>query len=76
MVESLEALEAFDRTIPAALRDQAQNRRREELLEDATERVFYVVIHREAMKLSGQEEFFTNYGIPPDVRARLGPRRQ
>src|SRR5262245_20101015 len=75
MVESLEALEAFDRTAPAALRDHAQIKRRSELIEDAAERVFYVVIQREAMKLSGYEEFFRNYGIPAEVRACLGPKR-
>ena len=73
MVASLDALEAFDRTVVTP--DQAQITRRSELLEDAAERVFYVLIHREAMKLSGYEQFFQTYGIPSEVRARLGPKR-
>jgi len=75
MVEALEALEAFDRATHLETRDDARSRRRSELLEDAAEQVFYVVIQREAMKLSGYEEFFRNYGIPAEVRARLGPKR-
>jgi hypothetical protein len=49
---------------------------RNELLERAAERVFFVVIQREAMKLSHSETFFEDYGIPDEVRARLGPRRR
>jgi len=75
MVDSLEALERFDRTLASSTLDQSQIARRSELLEDAAERVFYVLIHREAMKLSGYEQFFQTYGIPADVRARLGPKR-
>ena len=75
MVESIEALEAFDRALGSSPRDHAQTKRRAQLIEEAAERVFYVVIQREAMKLSAYEEFFRNYGIPAEVRARLGPKR-
>ena len=75
MVEALEALEAFDRAIHWETQDDGHTRRRSELLEDAAERVFYVVIQREAMGLTGYEEFLRNYGIPAEVRARLGPKR-
>jgi hypothetical protein len=77
MVASLEALTAFDREVASRSTDEKQLRRRCELFEDAVERVHCVVIQREAMKLSGYEEFFDNYGVPPEVRARLGvPRRR
>jgi hypothetical protein len=77
MVASLEALTGFDREVASRSTDEKQLRRRSELFEDAVERVYSVVIQREAMKLSGYEEFFDNYGVPPEVRARLGvPRRR
>ena len=75
MVDSLEALKVFDRASGLANRDSKQAKRRTELLDHAVERVFYVVIQREAMKFSGYEEFFEDYEIPEEVRTRLGPRR-
>ena len=75
MVDSLEALTAFDLTAHAS-RDNERIRRRADLLEEAAERVYFVVIQREAMKLLCSGEFFDDYGIPADVRARLGPRRR
>jgi len=36
--------------------------------------MFYVVIQREVMKLSVQENFYDIYEIPMDVRLRLGPK--
>ena len=76
MVDSLEALNAFDRAVGLASRDARQTRRRAELLDHAVERVFYVVIQREAMEFSGYKEFFEDYEIPDEVRSRLGPRRE
>ena len=76
MVESLEALEAFDHAAASWPRDNAQIKRRLELLEEAAERVYFVVIQREAMKLSCFEEFFQDYEIPDEVRTRLGPKRR
>jgi hypothetical protein len=74
MVDSLEALKAFDRAVASSTLDNDQITRRSELLEDAGERVYFVVIQREAMKFSGFEEFFEDYEIPDEVRTRLGPR--
>jgi len=73
MVASLEALKAF--AVVSSL-DNEQILHRSELLEDAAERVYFVVIQREAMKLSCFEEFFQDYEIPDEVRTRLGPRRR
>ena len=52
MVASLEALKAFDRAVAAATPHHEQITNRSELLEEAAERVHFVVIQREAMKLS------------------------
>jgi hypothetical protein len=76
MVDSLEALKAFDHAVASPTPDNGQITRRAELLEEARERVFFVVIQREAMKFSCFEEFFKDYEIPDEVRTRLGPRRQ
>ena len=76
MVDSLEALKVFDRTVVLGTRDNETIRRRSELLEEAVERVYFVVIQREAMKLSWYEAFFQDYGVPDEVRTRLGPRRR
>jgi hypothetical protein len=76
MVDSLEALTAFDRAVVSSTLDNKQITRRAELLEEARERVFFVVIQREAMNFSCFEGFFKDYGIPDEVRTRLGPRRQ
>ena len=76
MVDSLEALKAFDRAVASSTLDNEQITRRSELLEDAGERVYFVVIQREAMKLSCFEEFFEDYEVPDEVRTRLGPKQQ
>jgi hypothetical protein len=76
MVDSLEALKAFDRTLASATPCNKQITCRSELLEDAIERVYFVVIQREAMKLSYYEGFFEHYGVPDEVKTRLGPRRR
>jgi len=76
MVDSLEALQSFDRAVASSARDSEQIARRSELCEEAAERVFFVVIQREAMKLRCSEEFFEDYGIPDDVRTRMGPRQR
>jgi hypothetical protein len=75
MVASLEALRAFDRAVPTSTADDAKIMRRSLLLDEAAERVHFVLIQREAMKLSGHETFFEDYGVPDEVRARLGRRR-
>ena len=48
--------------------------RRSELLDNAAERVHFVLIQREAMKLSRSETFFEDYEVPDEVQARLGQR--
>jgi hypothetical protein len=75
MVASLEALKMFDRAVAGSTPDHAQSRRRSELLEEACERVYFVVIQRDALQLSCFEGFFENYDITDEVKARMGPKR-
>jgi hypothetical protein len=75
MVDALEALQSFDRA-NARIPHPEQTTRRCELIEEAAERVYYVLIQREAMELSHNPAFFDHYGIPDEVRRRLGPKRQ
>ena len=75
MVASLEALQAFERAVGLATRDKAQIARRSGLLEEAAERVHFVVVQREAMNLSCFNEFFDDYEIPDEVRTRMGPKQ-
>jgi hypothetical protein len=74
-VTALEALKTFDRVADPQARGSEQMTRRIDLLEEAAERVYFVAIQREAMKLTGYEKFFEDYEVPGEVRARLGPRR-
>ena len=75
MVDALEALKAFDGAVASATPDRKQISRRTELLEYAAERVYFVIIQREAMKLSRDEHFFEHYEVPEEVRMRLGPSK-
>jgi hypothetical protein len=75
MVDALEALQAFDGAVASPGRHSEQIKRRSELLEEAAERVYFVIIQREAMKLWCYEQFFEAYGVPDEVRTRLGPKR-
>ena len=72
MVASLEALSAFDRAVGSSAQDDEQVRRRTQLLDEAVERVHFVLIQRDTMQLSWSETFLDDYGVPPDVRARVG----
>jgi hypothetical protein len=73
MVDSLEALREFDGSLASAKLDE-QSARRSELLDHAAERVHFVLIQRDAMKLSWSETFFEHYEVPEEVKARLRPR--
>jgi hypothetical protein len=76
MVDALEALKAFNRALASRAQGVEQTNRRVELVEDAAEKVFFVLIQREAMKLSGYEKFLEDYDVPHEVKVRLGPRRR
>lgn len=76
MVDSLEALKAFDESTASLTLDTEQFARRTQLIEEAAERVYFVVIQREAIKLSGDDNFFEDYNVPSEVRMRMGPRKE
>ena len=76
MVASLEALSAFDRAVGPSAQDDEQVRRRTQLLDEAAERVHFVVIQRDAMQLTWSETFLDDYEVPADVRARVGQSLQ
>jgi hypothetical protein len=72
MVDALEILKKFDAAAGTAARTGQAPTLRSDLLQIAADRVYMVLIQREAMKLSGYEKFFEDYEIPAEVRARLG----
>jgi hypothetical protein len=74
MVDSLEALGEFDRAVGSSISNDEQIAQRSKLLDDAAERVHFVLIQRDAMKLSWSETFFEHYEIPAEVKERLGQR--
>ena len=76
MVASLEALRAFDSVTALSVHDGEQVTRRSQLLDDAAERVHFVLIQRDAMQLSGSETFLDDYGVPAEVIARMGQRQR
>jgi len=76
MIDSLEALKAFDQALASSTPDRSQTTRRTELLDAATERVLFVLIQREAMKLSRDDHFFEDYAVPGEVRTRLGAKHR
>src|SRR5262245_47025488 len=75
MVDSLETLKAFDRSSASSTHDLQRTTHRLELVAVAAERVYFVIIQREAMQLPHHEGFFEVYEVPDEVRTRLGPRR-
>ena len=75
MVASLEALNAFDRAVTLPTLNDEQITQRSRLLEDAARRVHFVLIQRDAMKLYHFEQFYEVYGIPAEVKARMGGKR-
>lgn len=75
MVTSLEALRAFDGVVARPAHDSERDARRSQLLDDAAERVHFVLIQRDAMQLSRSETFIDDYGVPAEVIARLGQRQ-
>ena len=77
MVDCLEALKSFDHT-QRTTRDDKEAALRAQIVEEAAEKVYFVLIQREAMGLGYPENFLKDYDVPPEVSARLGasPRKQ
>ena len=49
--------------------------RRDDCLSEAAERLWYLVIQREALGLMRHETVFDVYRVPREVRLAMGPRR-
>ena len=49
---------------------------RDDLLAVAAESVWFYVVQREAMGWYRHDEALTFYGVPPEVKLRMGPRRR
>jgi hypothetical protein len=75
MTAAIEALHAFDRGCAASHMNKEEAERRAELLHFAAERVYFVLVQREAIKLSRPEEFLDAYAVPAEVRSELGRQR-
>jgi hypothetical protein len=72
MVAALDALKEYDQqTSPST--NPTHTRRRSELLSTAAERVHFVIIQRDAMKLPMHDGFFEDYDIPSEVRTGINP---
>jgi hypothetical protein len=72
MQAALAALQVFDEQQRPM--NAANNQQRTELFAEAAEQVWFFVVQREAMKLTHYEELFADFGIPDEVRRRMGPR--
>lgn len=49
--------------------------RRDDLVAEAAEWVWYYVVQREALGWHDHTEAMRLYGVPPELLARMGPRR-
>ena len=70
MVAALDALKKFDHENVNFEQIPNYTPQRSELLAAAGERVYFVIIQREAMKLPVHEGFFEDYDIPDEVKTR------
>jgi hypothetical protein len=72
---ALAALAQHDAEVSAGASAGAAQRRRD-LLEEAGERLWFVVIQREAIGLRRHEVLYEVLRVPQDVRRAMGPRRR
>ena len=68
MEASIADLRAFDEERPP------EGVTRQDLLEIAAESVWFYVVQREMMGWNDHDEALRFYGVPAEVRARIGPR--
>jgi hypothetical protein len=72
------AVEALERAIAelAVVSGTRQHRLREYLLEEAAERLWFVIVQREAIGVVRHEVLYEVLQIPGEVRRAMGPRRR
>jgi uncharacterized protein DUF6665 len=71
---ALSALKAFDIAqgqAPAAIRDDRHLR--DSLVAEAGQALWYLVVQRDACGLRDSTSVMTDYGVPTEVRNRMGP---
>jgi hypothetical protein len=73
MVAALDALKKFDHETSNSQQNSNHSHHRSELLQAAGERVYFVIIQREAMKLPWHDSFFESYDIPEELKTHIGP---
>ena len=70
MEEAVAALKAWDAG------DRKPGVRREDLFAEAAERVWYYVIHRDALGMYDHQWALGVYDVPMELYARMGPRKR
>jgi len=68
------ATEALERALAELARGAPDPRVRRYLLEEAAERLWYLVVTREAVGLSRHDVVYEMLRVPAEVRRRMGPR--
>jgi uncharacterized protein YdbL (DUF1318 family) len=74
---ALSALRAFDAAheqAPAAIRKD--RRQRDSLVAEAGQALWYLVVQRDACGMHDSTSLMTDYGVPIEVRNRMGPLRR
>jgi Family of unknown function (DUF6665) len=75
LARAVESLELALRDLTEAMGSR-QQRLREHLLEEAGERLWFVVVQREAIGLTRHDVLYEVLRVPPEVRRAMGPRRR
>ena len=66
--------EGLERALAELAREGREVRMRQLLLEEAAERLWFLVIQREAVGLTRHELMYDVLKVPMEVRRRMGPR--
>ena len=69
---AIEAIRAFDATHPEQPRPSAQRRARAARVAEAGVALWLFVVQREACGLRDSRQVMRDYGVPPEVRNRMG----
>jgi hypothetical protein len=70
--QALAALAAADQALQAAPRDEKKRATRANLRAEASRRLWYLIVQREAIGLRSHEDVLRFYRVPPELRAYAG----
>jgi hypothetical protein len=76
LVAALAALARLETEIAREGADPVRISRRRDLQADAAERLWFLIVQREAVGLGHHEGIYQLYRVPPEVRAVAGLRRR